>query len=307
MGLMLSIRPPSHEDAKEVCDLVIACDIEDFGAPDFDLAELLDMWEGFDLQHNVWVIEDEAAKIVGYAFLEEDSEEKLFSYGFVLPSKRGCGVGAMLLTAIEKRAEELSLSSGLKKRLQNLIPTDREDAQQLLQSRGFKPARYFKRMSITMEDAPLQPQVPTGIVIQPFKKEQDELAVYNTYVESFADHWDFAAPPFEKWVEKTQRENFTPHWWFVARTETGDVAGIALCRMNEDCLFVNQLGVKSPYRGSGLGLALLQHAFSCAYSSGQKTVALGVDSANLTGAYRIYEKAGMKVVHDVTLCEKMIE
>jgi hypothetical protein len=29
----LSIRPPKLEDAKAVCDLVIACDIEDFGAP----------------------------------------------------------------------------------------------------------------------------------------------------------------------------------------------------------------------------------------------------------------------------------
>jgi mycothiol synthase len=306
MDIPLSIRPPKLEDAKAVCDLVIACDIEDFGAPDFDLGELLDMWEGFDLQHNVWIVEDEAAQIVGYAFLEEDSEEKIFSYGFVLPAKRGFGVGAKLLTAIENRVHELSLSSGIKKRLQNLIPTGRDDAQQLLQSRGFKPVRYFKRMSITMEDAPVKPQVPSGITMETFKKGQDELEVYNAYIESFADHWDFTAPAFEKWVEKIQRETFTPEWWFVARAETGEVAGFALCRMNEDCLFVNQLGVKSAYRGTGLGLALLQHTFFSAYSSGQKTISLGVDSANPTGAHRLYERAGMKAVHDVTLCEKII-
>lgn len=306
MDMPLSIRPPKPEDAKEVCDLVIACDIEDFGSPDFDLGELLDMWEGFDLQNNVWIIEDNAAQIVGYAFLEEDSEEKIFSYGFVLPSSRGIGVGSKLISAIENRAQELSLSSGMVKRLQNLIPTGRDDAQKLLQSRGFQPVRYFKRMSITMEEAPVTPQVPNGIVIEPFKKGQDEREVYYTYIESFTDHWDFTAPSYEKWVEKTQRDTFTPEWWFVARSETGEVAGIALCRMNEDCLFVNQLGVKSAYRGTGLGMALLQHSFFCAYAAGQRTVSLGVDSANPTGARRLYERAGMKAIHDVTLCEKII-
>ncbi|WP_462413587.1 GNAT family N-acetyltransferase [Neobacillus sp. Marseille-QA0830] len=306
MSLPLKIRHPKQEDAQAVCDLVIACDMEDFGAPDFDLAELLDMWEGFDLQHNVWIIEDDTAHIVGYAFLEEDSEEKIFSYGFVLPSKRGRGVGVKLLETIENRANELFLSSGKPKRLQNLIPTARMDAQKLLKSRGYKPVRYFKRMCISMENVPAKLQPSNGIVIETFIKGQDEQQVYNTYVESFSDHWDFAAPSFETWVKQTNRSTFDPKWWFVARTLTGDLAGIALCRMREDTLFVSQLGVKSAYRGAGLGLALLQHVFHAAYLSGQRTVSLGVDSASQTGADQLYKKAGMRAVHDVTLCEKII-
>ncbi|HIE55100.1 MAG TPA: GNAT family N-acetyltransferase [Chromatiaceae bacterium] len=55
------------------------------------------------------------------------------------------------------------------------------------------------------------------------------------------------------------------------------------------------LGVTRPYRQRGLGLALLQHSFRQLYQRGQKGVSLGVDADSLTGATRLYEKAGMTV------------
>lgn len=301
-----TVRPPRQDDAEAVCQLVIACDIEDFGAPDFDLGELLDMWAGFDLENNVWIVEDEEKTIVGYAFLEEDSEEKLFSYGFVLPSARGKGVGATLLEHIENRAKALSACSGLKKRLQNLIPTLRDDAQSLLDLRGFTPVRYFKRMSIIMELAPAKAQFPAGITVKIFDPNRDEQDVYDAYVESFSDHWDFAAPAYDTWLERTKLQSFKPEWWFVARDEKEEVVGVALCRMREDTLFINQLGVKKSHRGLGLGFSLLHHTFYCSFVAGQPTVSLGVDSANPSGAYRLYEKVGMKPVHEVTLYEKTV-
>jgi len=302
----LTIRPPRQEDAEIVSNLVIACDIEDFGAPDFDLQELLDMWAGFDLENNVWIVENEDQLIVGYAFLEEDSEEKLFSYGFVLPSARGIGVGTALLNAIEERAQTLANTSSINKRLQNLIPSVRNDAHNLLSSRGYSPVRYYKRMSIKMEKAPIVPNIPEGLIISTFVPNQDEQAVYDTYVEAFSDHWDFAAPPFEAWLDKTKLSSFTPEWWFVVRNKNSEIVGVALSKMNEDTLYINQIGVRRSYRGMGIGQALLQQAMYTAFEAGQPTVSLGVDSANLTGAYRLYEKVGMKVIHEVTLCEKPI-
>lgn len=300
------IRSPRQEDAEAVYNLVIACDIEDFGAPDFDLQELLDMWSGFDMENNVWVVENQDKKLVGYAFLEEDSEEKLFSYGFVLPSARGNGVGTMLLNAIEERAKVLANSSGIPKRLQNLIPTLCEDAQTLLKLWGFNPVRFYKRMSIRMDEVPSMPLILDGITITAFVPNQDERSVYDAYVEAFADHWDFEAPDFEAWLQKTKLSSFQPEWWFLARDEQGTIAGFALSRMNEDTLFINQIGVRRPYRGRGLGMALLQQALYASYEAGQPVVSLGVDTANLSGAYRLYEKVGMKAIHETTLLEKVI-
>jgi mycothiol synthase len=306
MNNTLTIRPPKQEDASAVYQLVIACDIEDFGAPDFDLQELLDMWSEFDMENNVWIVQNEESSIVGYAFLEEDSDEKLFSYGFVLPSARGTGVGTMLLNAVEERAQALVNISGNQKRLQNLIPSMSEAAQNLLRTRGFQPVRYYKRMSIKLEQAPAAPTLTAGMTITAFVPNQDDRSVYDTYVEAFADHWDYSAPAYEAWLERTKSPSFTPQWWFVARNENGETVGILLSRMSEDTLYINQIGVRRNYRGLGLGLALLQQALQASYAAGQPVISLGVDSANLTGAYRLYEKIGMKVIHETTLCEKMI-
>ncbi|MCZ8521785.1 MULTISPECIES: GNAT family N-acetyltransferase [Paenibacillus] len=303
----LTLRHPKQEDAQAVCDLVIACDIEDFGTPDFDLGELLDMWAGLDLGHNVWIAERDGGTLAGYAFLEEDSDEKLFSCGFIHPSARGTGVGSALLDAVEQRARMLSAASGQRKRLQNVIPTQRQDAADLVSSRGFVPVRYFKRLGIRMESAPQLPDVPQGITLNPFAPDRDEREVYEAYIESFADHWDFAAPAYDAWLEKTRLPSFSPAWWIIARGENREVAGFALGRMREDTLYINQIGVRSAYRGRGLGSALLQQAFHSSYAAGQPSVSLGVDASNTTGAYRLYEKAGMKSVYEITIFEKVIE
>lgn len=306
MNQKLTIRSPKMEDAKTVCDLVIACDIADFGAPDFSLSDLLDMWQGFDMDHNVWVIENEENTIVGYAFLEEDSEEKIFTYGFVLPAARGTGVGNMLIEKMKERAIELANTSGINKRLQNLIPTTCEDANHLLTDHGFHPVRLFKRMGIELTNSPVVPQFPEDITITTFVPDQDERLLYDTYVEVFADHWDFSPPSYSDWLDRTKLESFRPEWWFIARNTKGEIAGFSLGKMNEDSLFINHIGVKRSYRGVGLGLAMLQHSFRAAYEKGQQVVTLGVDSDSLTGAYRLYEKAGMKFIHEVTLYEKNI-
>ena len=54
----------------------------------------------------------------------------------------------------------------------------------------------------------------------------------------------------------------------------------------------------------GLGLALLHHAFGEFYRRGTYKVGLGVDSQNLTGATRLYERAGMHIARQYIGYEK---
>ena len=51
-------------------------------------------------------------------------------------------------------------------------------------------------------------------------------------------------------------------------------------------------------------MALLLHTFGEFYRRGQPTVVLGVDAQNLTGALRLYERAGMHVSMRFTTYEK---
>ena len=60
--------------------------------------------------------------------------------------------------------------------------------------------------------------------------------------------------------------------------------------------WIGTLGVRPGWRRRGLGLALLQEGFRRFAERGETVAALGVDSENPTGATRLYERAGMRVL-----------
>jgi ribosomal protein S18 acetylase RimI-like enzyme len=68
--------------------------------------------------------------------------------------------------------------------------------------------------------------------------------------------------------------------------------------------FIRTLGDRRPWRKKGLGLALLQYSFGEFYRRGTKTIGLGVDASNPTGATRLYQRAGMRVASEFVTYEK---
>ena len=71
-----------------------------------------------------------------------------------------------------------------------------------------------------------------------------------------------------------------------------------------DIGWVDTLAVLRPWRRKGLGMALLLHSFGEFYRRGRRKVGLGVDSQNLTGAARLYERAGMHVARQYISYQK---
>ena len=100
---------------------------------------------------------------------------------------------------------------------------------------------------------------------------------------------------------------YDPNLWFVAWNGS-ETAGYCLCRAasisEHEAGYVNILGVRRDWRKQGLGLALLQHAFGELYRRGQMHVELDVDAESLTGALKLYEKAGMHVHRQNDVFEK---
>jgi ribosomal protein S18 acetylase RimI-like enzyme len=68
--------------------------------------------------------------------------------------------------------------------------------------------------------------------------------------------------------------------------------------------YIASLGVLRSYRGRGLGLALLRHGIATLFARGRRRVTLHVDSESLTGATRLYERAGMSVVRTSVAFER---
>ena len=69
---------------------------------------------------------------------------------------------------------------------------------------------------------------------------------------------------------------------------------------------MDTLGTLEPWRGQGLGRALLLHAFGELYRRGERRVALAVDAGNETGATHLYESVGMRVAWQADVYEKRL-
>jgi ribosomal protein S18 acetylase RimI-like enzyme len=231
-----------------------------------------------------------------------------YSMGHTHPGYQGRGIGRYLMGwATERACQKAALApDGARVVLHQSINNDNQAAYELLTANGWTVARQSYRMEIEFDQAPDQPQIPEGILIRPMAagtaKEEARAALQANY-EAFADHWGFVEEPFEEYYKRwyyylENDPNTVPEFWFLA-LDGQEVAGVALCnpQVNEDpdMSWVWQLSVRRPWRKCGLGLALLRYSFGAFYRIGRKRAALGVDADSLTGATRLYEKAGMQV------------
>ena len=240
----------------------------------------------------------------------------LYCWGRVHPAHEGKGVGSYLLEWAEGRAREaLPLSSPeLRVPLWAFCNTIDGAAQELITNQGFSLLRHNLRMVIELDGPPPEPVWPEGISMRTVVPGQDEFAAFAAGREAFRDHWGHVERPleegFETWKYQVQNNpGYDPSLWFLA-LDGEQIAGGSLCfaKVDNDPLFgwVGSLSVRRAWRKQGLGLALLQQSIAEFYRRGFKKVGLGVDAQNLSGAVRLYEKAGMHSdpQHQMTIFEK---
>jgi ribosomal protein S18 acetylase RimI-like enzyme len=152
-------------------------------------------------------------------------------------------------------------------------------------------------MRMALDDPIAAPSPPDGVAIRTFDPARDARAVYDTLMEAFADHWGSEPWTFERWRHiEVDGSDLDGSLWFLA-VDGDEIAGVALCSPTSlrrpDTAVVKELAVRRPWRRRGLGLALLLTAFRTFADRGIAHVELGVDSENLTGATRLYARAGM--------------
>ena len=125
--------------------------------------------------------------------------------------------------------------------------------------------------------------------------------------EAFSDLTGRVYQPFEEWEQwALKRSDFDPTLLYLVMAG-GEVVGTALCYDYPNEGWVRQVAVLRPWRGQGIGLQLLRHIFSEFYRRGKRRVGLSVDSHNLTGATRLYERAGMHVALQFDTYEKKLD
>ncbi len=305
----LVIRVPHKEELEVICELLNACDVADCGIFDSPLDQLRSQWQHQDFhpETDAWIVVAPDERIIAYAVLAQYMYVSIDSQVRVHPDYRGQGIGTHLRALIDRRAEEfVSLAPPeVKVAVHSWCHSGNVAGKQLLENADYTCKRHTWAMLIDLPELPSQPVWPAGITVRPFVPERDARAVFEASDESFQDHWGHLPGNFDNWYQGniTGNEQFDPALWFIAY-EGEEVAGTSLCGYYLDDGIVNTLGVRRPWRHKGLGLALLYHAFGEFYRRGTYKVTLGVDSQSLTGATRLYERAGMHILLSYDVYEK---
>ena len=283
----LEPAPADIADAAAVTEIVQAVESSLYGATTFSQADLADEWSELDLGRDARVVRD-GGRVVGYGVVRERGERWEVE-AYVHPAAQGRGVGRLIAAGLEQDAARDGA-----RRIQNSVLESDTAARRLLESLGYGSVRVFREMRIELDAPPPAPAWPEGLRVVPFDPEQDALAFHAAYQEAFADHWNHSPRGFESWAKShLESDRFDPALWCVVRTGNEIAAGTICTGDTYGGGFVHGLFTRRPWRKQGVGAALLGDALGRFWERGEHSVGLGVDAANDTGAFRLYERAGM--------------
>lgn len=300
------MRSPSMADLDAVQRLIAAVDLAEVGESDADNDDLRLDWEKADLAYDARLVHAPDGQLVAYALVADRAHVRVFADVYLHPDHYGRGIGTAINRFTEERASRhLALApADARVTLGTYINAPNERAAALLVNEGYTLLRHFWRMGITLDGAPATPVWPAGLAVRSFDPARDAPAVYAAITESFGDMWGYIPPEYPYWhTFMLERDDFDPALWTVV--EDGDqIAAVACAYPFADHGHLRSLAVRRPWRRQGLALALLQHTFGLFWARGECTVALGVDAESLTGATRLYQRAGMQIVRQFALWEK---
>jgi mycothiol synthase len=301
-------RPARMEDAEMVVEMCNVCSKELLGVEKHRLSDTLAEWSlpNIQLDQTAILVFAPDGNLAGYGEwwdINEPYVRKGLWYR-VRPEFNGLDIDKFLVNWAEDKARQAVGRAPDEARvtLQGDCSILDKHMQEVFKDQGFAHIRTGLRMVIDLIEPPSAPQWPAGFQIQSLVRGKDEKRLIRAVFDSFSDHWGFVPEPFEAY--KARWEHFMDHkpdldptLWFMA-LEGEAVAGMSLCYKKSlddpEMGWVGTLGVCRPWRRRGLGLALLQHSFCELYQCGLRKVGLGVDADSLTGATRLYEKAGMR-------------
>jgi mycothiol synthase len=241
-------------------------------------------------------------------------------FGFVLPEWRHKGLGSAMIRWAEDRARQIE--AGQPNAEQGEVPAyvstevhaNALGLENLLKSEGYQAVRYGFHMETPDLDHIPDAPMPEGLEVRPAKPEHYR-AIWEAEIEAFRDHWGVAQPEdadYDRWINDPIQQ---PELWVVAwDIQSNQVAGSILnfinheynARTGRNLGYTEFISVRRPWRRRGLARALLARSMKLHRDFGMTQTALGVDTQNPSGALRLYESMGYKVVSQETYYRKSL-
>lgn len=290
----LGWRPARLTDARDVAELLIACERFDDGVADVELSDVITDWRrpSVDLDTSTAVVFDGSQPVAFAQVLAGRAEAA------VAPSVRGRGIGSALLAFtchVARRDGQATVGQ--------TVSDGRIDAVPLFVRHGYTRRWTSWVLSIDVSDAP-SPRLPDGYQLGAFVPGEHGRAAFELIDAAFNEWPDRQGHDFQDWAVQTlAHERFVPAASPIIVHE-GRLVGVAVNFDYSTEGWVHQLAVARAHRGVGLGRALLGASFERHRRGGHTSVGLSTDSR--TDAIALYEHVGMRVRRSYTRWSKQI-
>lgn len=317
------VRPPQMSDLEDVLEMLEISDLTTIGKIEITASNLQTDWTkpNIDPERNFLLIKTrngraQNGRVVGYGELWDTHKPLIqtWLWSRVHPEFEGQGIGSYLLNWGEtlSRQSMVKAPEGARVTMDTGINSTYRPGIDLLKEYGMTPKRHFYTMMMELDENIGRPVLPDNIVIRPMRDTEELPAVVMAMDDGFKDHWGYVEGSYESELAHWQHYiNADPSYdrelWFLAM-DGDEIVGVSLCRpdfgADPNMGWVNELCIRPPWRRQGIALALLKHSFGELYRRGKNKVGLGVDADSLTGATRLYEKAGMHAARRFDVFEK---
>lgn len=309
-----TIRSPRLDDLQPIFALIDACETAEGNPGGMTEEELRATWQNpsFHREIDAWLVTDPAGQLLAYASIRNISNVSFYIVPRLYPGRfhnLHSTVRAYLLHQAESAIRQHYMPRAplpARVTLNSMLNAANQTVQQDFEQAGYTHVRTDWRMEIQMLTPPPAPTWPAGISLRTFIPGQDERAAFQADDEAFMDHWGHIPGNYDAWAHwMFSHSNFDPTLWFLA-CSGNQIAGLSLCYNKNGSGFVGDLAVRRPWRRHGLGMALLLQSFGEFYRRGVSIVRLSADSQNLTGATRLYTRAGMHVISQHNQYQKQL-
>ena len=236
---------------------------------------------------------------------------KAILWGGVRPSHRCQGLGTELLRWQVERASAAtsSLDPALPARLNLDVAPHETDLLALADAQGFARLRTFLELGRPMARPIPAVEPPDGVDIVAFGPALDE-PTRVAHNEAFADHWGSEPRSPEEWRQwySGHRGTRSDLSRVAVERATGEVVGYVLTaaypsdwEIGPVEAWINTVGTRPSWRGRGVSRSLLTAVLQAVAADvvGFERAILGVDSANASGAVRLYRGLGFEDVRVV--------
>lgn len=268
--------------------------------------ELVEEFDGVhtDIDRDVVGLREEGRLVAcGYTYLLlGDDVHRCYVMGGVHPDHRGGGAGSALLDRLLVMAEQRldAIDDDIPTVIRAYLPCADPVLDAMFERRGHTTIRYFDDLHRAVADPPIA-TVPDGITITGWDHTRtDELRTVKN--DAFADHWGSQPSSEHEWRQLTEGHHARPDLSVMAVTDDGTIAGLLLVHRHaaDDAVlgvryaWIDKVATLREHRGRGIAAAMIAVAMQRMASDDIERVALGVDSANPTGAHELYRRLGFE-------------